>query len=406
MYLFHVVLFIVALKILYNKETRIQCFSVLKRPNTLLLIFAWFWLFISLFWAENKIYGLTYMIQLSLGLSLFILIQVLIQNEKDFTFYKLKILAPVLGVIVVVSILEIYTNFRWPISLLSYNNHWFGRENLVVELLQKELISGYLLSSPTAFFWNPNNLAVVLCFFIPFFFEKRWTNYVIFSVLVIIIIQTGSRITMISLLLGLFVALLFNPRHFRFLMLYTSILMLPLVLLSETTFAYKCNEIVEKISGQSLLYKICVACPEPLQLPEGDNSQQIRSQLYRQGLSYLKESNFLGVGAGNAEWHNFKQKVNTQNITAVHFYWFELVINGGILIALIFFAYFFRIFKTLWLKRKNRLAQSLFIALFIFSISVISLSSAHYFLPYYAFLGMLTAATEILNLHEKNSSAH
>ena len=211
---------------------------------------------------------------------------------------------------------------------------------------------------------------------------------------------------MISLLLGLFVALLFNRRHFSFLVLYASILTLPLVFLSKTTFAYKCNEIVEKISGQSLLYKICVPCPEPLQLPEGDNSQQIRSQLYRQGLTYLKESNFIGVGAGNAEWHNFKQKVNTQNITAVHFYWFELVINGGVLIALIFFAYFFRVFKTLWLKRKTPLAQSLFIALFIFSMSVISLSSAHYFLPYYAFLGLLTAATEILNLHEKNSSAH
>ena len=152
-----------------------------------------------------------------------------------------------------------------------------------------------------------------------------------------------------------------------------------------------------------MLHSNCPSCPDRLKLSDNDNSQQIRSQLYRQGLDYLTETKMLGVGAGNAEWHNEKQKFNTQGITAVHFYWFELVINGGIIIAIIFIFYFFRIYKHLWEKRQSKLAQHLVLGLFIFSLAIISLSSAHYFLPYYAFLGVLSAAIEILNTHEKSS---
>jgi O-antigen ligase len=153
-----------------------------------------------------------------------------------------------------------------------------------------------------------------------------------------------------------------------------------------------------------MLSKVCIICPDSFYLPdENDNSQSVRRQLYVQGFQYLKDSRFLGVGAGNAEWLNFKQKEKTNNVTSVHFYWLELFINGGVVLGILMLLYFSKMYVYLWKTRKNEISQYFLMALTLFGLAVISLSSAHYFLPYYAFLGLLSAW---INLNTQNNETN
>jgi hypothetical protein len=67
----------------------------------------------------------------------------------------------------------------------------------------------------------------------------------------------------------------------------------------------------------------------------------------------------------------------------------ELFINGGVVALLLFAGYFSQTAKKLYRLRMSETTIALVTAAIIFSIAVISMSSANYFLPYYGFLGLL-----------------
>jgi O-antigen ligase len=403
-YLFHIVLAALIFIVAFSNDLRTQFLSILKKPLNTIFLIALFWLTISIFWAENTSYALNHVVQFTMGLMVIMLCQVFIDSKATFKFHKNNILFPLLLVVLAIGLLESFTDFRWPISSISYHNELFGRENVVVENLKTERIAGYLLASPTAFFWNPNHLAVFLCFFIPFFMKRKWNNYLVFVIIVVVITQTGSRLTSIALAAILMLFSFINRQNIRFLLLYLATLFLPMMFFASSLLAIKANEPLEKITGVHMLSKVCIICPDSFYLPdENDNSQSVRRQLYAQGFQYLKDSRFLGVGAGNAEWLNFKQKEKTNNVTSVHFYWLELFINGGVVLGILMLLYFSKMYVYLWKTRKNEISQYFLMALTLFGLAVISLSSAHYFLPYYAFLGLLSAW---INLNTQNNETN
>lgn len=406
-YLFHLVLIPLVFFVFLNSEFRTQGLVILKKPSNLTLIFALIWLVISISWAENRMMAISYVLQFAMGLLVLILCQIFISKKEDFVFILNKVLLPLFLIILAIGLLESFTHFRWPISSISYHNNWFGRVNTVDLSLKTERIPGYLLSSPTVFFFNPNHLAVFLCFFIPFLMKSKWTNYILFVASVVIMVQTGSRLTLIALLLILLLFSLINRQKFRFLVLYLATLFLPMVFLSHTLFAFKANEPLEKITGVSVLSKVCLDCSDVLMVPkEEDHSQNVRWKLYTQGIDYIKQTKLLGVGAGNAEWFNYKQRDKTNNVTSVHFYWLELFVNGGIVLILLLLFYFGKMFLNLWRLRRNPISQTIIMALFLFSLAVISLSSAHYFLSYYASLGLIAVWFNLnIENNDKNTVA-
>ena len=162
-----------------------------------------------------------------------------------------------------------------------------------------------------------------------------------------------------------------------------------MIFFPNSTVATKANEPIESIIGINLIPIIGLNYKAPILKDINNNSKNIRKQLYKQGLQDIIDSKLLGVGAGNAEWYNFKRKDLTQNITSVHFYWLELFINGGVVALLLFASYFSQIAKYLYGLRKSEITIAFVTALIIFSLAVISMSSANYFLPYYGFLGLL-----------------
>lgn len=389
-YFFHIVLILVYSFILLYREHRDSMWVIVKKPLNLLLFMIFFWSLLSCLWSENKTYALVSLVHFTIGILAVLLVQFFMDTKSSFVFYKNKVLYPIFLLILLLSLLEIFTNFRWPISSLSSYNDWFGRENIIMNILKTERIIGYVDSSPTVFFWNPNNLAVFLCLFLPFLNKNSWLNGFLYLTTIFVIYNTGSRLSIISIGLVLLIICLFKFSTIRFLVYYLSILILPIIFFPNSIAAIKANEPIERIIGINLIPIIGLNYNEgPTVKDTNDNSKSIRKQLYKQGLQDIIDSKLLGVGVGNAEWYNFKRKEHTQNITSVHFYWLELFINGGVVALLLFAGYFSQIAKDLYRLRTSETTIAMVTAAIIFSIAVISMSSANYFLPYYGFLGVL-----------------
>ena len=388
-YFFHIILILVYSLILLRQEHRDSMWIILKKPLNVFLFIIFFWFVLSYLWSENKTYAIVSLVHFLIGILAVLLVQFFVDTKSSFTFYKNKVLYPIFLLILLLSLLEIFTSFRWPISSFSNYNDWFGRENNIMNILKTERIYGYIDSSPTVFFWNPNNLAVFLCLFLPFFNKRSWLNGFLYVATIFVIYNTGSRLSIISIGLVLLIICLFKFSNIRFLIYFISILILPMIFFPNSTVATKANEPIESIIGINLIPIIGLNYKAPILKDINNNSKNIRKQLYKQGLQDIIDSKLLGVGAGNAEWYNFKRKDLTQNITSVHFYWLELFINGGVVALLLFASYFSQIAKYLYGLRKSEITIAFVTALIIFSLAVISMSSANYFLPYYGFLGLL-----------------
>ena len=389
-YFFHIILILVYSFILLYQEQRDSMWGIVKKPLNLLLFIIFFWFALSCFWSENKTYAIVSLVHFLIGILAVLLVQFFVDTKSSFVFYKNKVLYPIFLLILLLSLLEIFTSFRWPISSLSNYNDWFGRENIIMNILKTERIIGYVDSSPTVFFWNPNNLAVFLCLFSPFLNKNSWLNGFLYLTTIFVIYNTGSRLSIISIGFILLIICLFKFSNIRFLVYFLSILILPILFFPNSIAATKANEPIERIIGINLIPIIGLNYKEgPIVNDTNDNSKSIRKQLYKQGLQDVIDSKLLGVGAGNAEWYNFKRKELTQNITSVHFYWLELFINGGVVALLLFAGYFSQIAKKLYRLRTSETTIAMVTAAIIFSIAVISMSSANYFLPYYGFLGLL-----------------
>lgn len=390
LYFFHIILILVYSLILLCQVHRRSMWIIIKKPLNLLLFTIFFWFVLSYFWSENKTYAIVSLVHFLIGILAVLLIQFFVDTKSAFMFYKNKVLYPIFLLVLLISLFEIFTSFRWPISSLSCYNHWFGRENIVMNILKTQRIKGYVASSPTVFFWNPNNLAVFLCLFLPFLSKRTWINVFLFVSTIFVIYNTGSRLSIISIGLVLFIICLHKFSNIRFLIYFLVILILPIIFFPNSTVAIKANEPIEKIIGINLISIIGLNYSKGVTIADNnDNSKRIRHQLYKQGLQDIMNSKLLGVGAGNAEWYNFKRKKLTQNITSVHFYWLELIINGGVVALLLFTSYFLFILREMYKLRNNEITISLLTALMMFSLAVISMSSANYFLPYYGFLGLI-----------------
>lgn len=392
-YFYHLILFFCIIFIFSKQTYQEQIKKIILRPLNLILLAILIFYVISLLWADNIKVGINYIIIYCVGLSVVYIGQFFLQEDHMKKSFLNKFLPISVLSVLIISLLEIFTSFRLPISSLSNYNEMFGRENILSDILELENIIGYNLSSPTAFFWNPNNLAVFIGLFIPILLKINKTySYILFIISVIVIVYTASRFSLISLGLVLLIFSFVKVRMLFYFLTLNLVLIIPMLLFSDSIYNIKANEPILKITnhdlltslnGNSKLYKNKV-------IDETDNSQGIRKQLYIQGWEYIVKSKFLGVGAGNADWLNLKQSENTQDITNVHFYWLEIFINGGLFVILLMTVFFGNIVLSLIKKLKNDSnSLALLMSLVLFGLSVISISTAHYFLPYYGFLAIL-----------------
>lgn len=83
-----------------------------------------------------------------------------------------------------------------------------------------------------------------------------------------------------------------------------------------------------------------------LTIDTGSGSDQIRVNLIKNGLQFLKSSFFLGVGLGNIEYYMASDpEFFTNNIVNIHNWWLEILVSSGIIV---FILYIWIYLRSLW----------------------------------------------------------
>lgn len=211
-YLFHIMLAtLIFLFISFKTENfKIKRASIPTKLHYI-FYFMFLWYLFSIFWSIKIEYSLVYLGYLIFGLSI-ILTCIYYINTLEVQNTVFKILSRIFIIEIIISLLEIFTNFRYPISPFSENVYYFGREMKMNDLSVDEI--SYLMLSPTGFEWNPNNLAIVMLGITPFFLLSKNNKTKLFGFISIftIIIMTTSRGALIALFLMLFLYFFFLKR--------------------------------------------------------------------------------------------------------------------------------------------------------------------------------------------------
>ncbi len=165
----------------------------------LLLMFLWY--MFSLIWTPDIILGLKYLFYIFCGL---IISFTIIKYSKNFDKLNqiYKVLSFVFIIEIIISLLESFSLFRWPISPYSSWSTFFGKE--AVDFFSYDsLIFSSGFSPPTGFHWNTNNLAITMVMILPFFLcHKKLSINVIGSICITLItIFSASRAVFLALIL-------------------------------------------------------------------------------------------------------------------------------------------------------------------------------------------------------------
>lgn len=384
-YLFHIILLVLLFFLSYLKIKNNFRHLFRKPPTNLHKFFyaMFFWYFLSLIWSENKFYAIEYLFYLINGISI-ILITVYFINTIDKQNKIFRILFYTFTFEAVISLLEIFTPFRWPISPFSNHVHLFGRR-LGVNFNDTNIMQ-IISSIPTGFQWNPNNLAITFLIILPFFLNYNGLVVKFFGSLLIItiIIYTDSRGVLISCI---FLLLLWSILRFKRFLIFVFLFIFFIVVLSF----HSRNMIINKIFCSVDALKFYFS-EESYQHTD---SIGIRRALIKEGLKALKNSLYIGVGGGNSKTVAEKSKNPfIGEIKSMHNFWVEMLVEGGVFFTFLFFSWYFYIVINLYIIFKNSEIQNLkyysestLLSMVSFVPGAISASSAIYLLPMWLMFG-------------------
>jgi teichuronic acid biosynthesis protein TuaE len=358
-------------------------------------VFTIIWYAIEFAWAENIHYAFQHLFCLWMGAAIVFILTAKIKSQNSLRVF-INIAAIAICLEFLISLLEIFTDFRWPISRLSTYAHYFGRGDDLKVIIPQTLDLKYLFSMPTGFQWNPNNLATLMALAFPFFLFHRSKLISISGCLIIIlvIIEAGARANFLSLIIMVLASLFFISKKRT-----TSFIAILIVLFAVSTNGFtfrlgdsaKVNEIqnfTRRIFGFPPLIGKTVISAE-------DNSSDIRMTLIKNGLVALKKNHGIGLGGFNSVVVQEKLGgVGETKITSMHNHWAEMLVEGGVLYALAYVIWYASMMWLLFMVyRKNKddslkyYSLSALFSLLGFIIGAVSPASVIYFLPMYILYG-------------------
>jgi teichuronic acid biosynthesis protein TuaE len=306
-----------------------------------------------------------------------------------------NILSIVFIIEIILSLLESFTSFRLPVSPFSQYVTYFGRNIKIYDEFNSDIIS-IILQSPTGFQWNPNNLAVTMLIISPFFLlhSNNKIKYLGIISILTLIVTSGSKAVFISFVFMLFLYIVFLNK--KRLIIFLSTLPLIIVLLLINLEGLKTNE-NEKIREIASSFDALILYFDDN--TDNANSIGVRQQLIINGLAALKDSNYLGVGGGGSMvvQENYGD-INGFNLTSMHNFWIEMLVESGVFFTIIFFMWYIYIIIKLYLigiytkhVQLKYHAQALFLAMSAFLLGAVSASSVIYLLPMWLMFGFAIA---------------
>jgi len=319
----------------------------LKEDKLVVAFFA-FWLavgFISYFWIQDFDKYFRYNVLLALSFAYVFFLVFFIRDKKTLIIVW-KLLLVTLVISLIIALLEIFFNFR--------------------------LIGSKLLSEPqsvqlfvTSFFNHPNDYASYISLTLPFLLlfpllkSYQRLKYFVFSLVALtafVFTFTGSRVNYLSTITMLILALIISRvAKIKQTIAYASLLLVAIFSffpslgpsMAEGVIA-SVNKALSPVSYTSL--KEGATLESAITgFTQGQGSVEIRKNLLLNSLQIMEENPRLvviGLGAGQVEYY-LEEFDNTEDVTSLHNWWVEVLVNHGVFIGVGYFVFF------LWLLRET-----------------------------------------------------
>ena len=405
-YLFHFIVIIFFISQFYQTKKnkyRLNVNNFLEKYSKIIFVFC-LWYLISLFWAPSLEMGIKYIFYIFCGTTIVYSVTFYTKNMTGLNKF-FRLMSFLISLEILIALIESFTNFRMPISSYSSIAYLFGKEH--TSFFEYDKILYYSnLSPPTGFRWNTNDLAISMVIALPFFLCINKNFVKLFGVIsiVIIIVLTASRAVFLAMLLSFLVYFIFIKKKIGtllFILFISSVILMGMFNLAESENP-RINEIANSVKALSMYLSGQV---------DVGGSLQWRRELIENGMRAFTNTYGLGLGAGGSTANQEIVGAVDGRFTSMHNFWIELLVEGGLLIAVIIFLAFLKIVTNLFFISRNTnnqklkyYSESLFISVVNFVPAAVAASSTIYFFPMWILLGfsisvMLAAEREIN--HEK-----
>ena len=400
-YLFHFVLLILSTIWIYqikDNEFRLNI-NLLRKNHIITLIVILLWYLISLFWTPSIELGLKYIFYIFCGLVITLSIvyfsETITKLNRVFNLLSIFIISEI-----IIGLIESFTSFRMPISSYSALAPLFGK--VPVNFSEFDNIFFYSgIKPPTGFRWNTNDLAICMIISLPFFLCSKKTLIKVFGILSIttIVVMTASRAVFLAMLLIYSLYLFFVKKRIGTLLLIivTSVGILWSMSQLRESENPRINELANSIEALTLFFGG--------QLDVG-GSIEWRRELVNNGLEAFYNSYGLGIGAGGSVANQEIVGPVAGRFTSMHNFWIEILVEGGVFIAIIVSFWLLSIINKLFFisrTTKNHnlkyYSQSLFLSVTAFIPAAIAASSTIYFFPMWIMFGI---SISVISLSKKD----
>ena len=389
-YLFHFFVGLLGFFSLYSIKDKQYKFSIKKIVTNYsffpLIMFLWYSL--SIIWSPSLLLSLKYIFYLFCGLLIQFSIIYYAQSKIKLD-HLFKLFSSILVLELVIALSESFTTFRMPVSPYSSLIQFFGKDP--VDFTQTGLLFRYSnLNPPTGFRWNTNNLAITMLLMLPFFLCSKKISIKIFGAISIttITVMSASRAVFLGLIVIYCLYLLIIKKRIGTIVLVWLITISLFWGISKLRYIEdpRINEVANSIQALELYIK-------------GDldigGSLQWRRELIDNGLEALHSSYGLGLGAGGSLAYQEKIGAVAGRFTSMHNFWVELLVEGGVVFAIIAFFWYTNIIYNLFIvyksTRNTKLSyygRSLLLSTIGFVPAAVAASSTIYFFPMWIMLGM------------------
>ncbi|MFO1022640.1 MAG: O-antigen ligase family protein [Planctomycetales bacterium] len=401
LYLFHMVLGVVLFRSVFV-DTPGSLRDSRPLPSRFHYFFLFFmgWFALGMAWSIHRVYTLQYVGYVTVGGLISILMVKYIGTDPRRFEELFKVARFWFLVDVAVGILESLKLIRLPVSPFSpYSKHFTKLSDF------SDVTMDYLETSPTGFHWNPNNYSLVMNIVLPFLvlYPKLWVRAVGAATVCYLALCTGSRGSLATAVFILVASIAFSQKNSwgLWIVLLSSVAVMGLFSsglsssLESSTLGVKIKDAMgtlDAISG----YVVRDSQNE-------GNSIGVRRELIQNGWRSLMATGGLGVGGGADKYIQETMGLGTRNITSMHNYWMELLVDGGFpLIVILGLWYGALTFELARLSRHfppgsppRYYMTACALALIGFVPGAITASSAIYIFPQYLLYGFAIAMINI-----------
>ncbi|MGG7178144.1 O-antigen ligase family protein [Clostridium paraputrificum] len=409
-FIYYIVLFID----IYNKRVKVRVTSFTRKPIILLGLAFIIYVYISIFWAGNKVMAIKELVSYTaiFALSVIVIIENLTAKDRRITY---KILFYVSLGILVYSTIKIVTGMAIEPRTMYTDYEYFSDPAYM-----------YTKRIPVVFYYNPNDYALVLSIILANLFVSIVRNknsnrkaillFVMFIVGQINLIFTSSRTAWIGIIISCVItSVLYIVRRKMNLLKRSGMLIACIGIVFVVLYNCPFTEIyfgkIKKVDvEQSLSNKenYIVTINESLSsknineeeqkshfsgIVGGQSSDRTRLNLIINSFNYVfKEGNFLGAGVGNINVYN-EEMNNTGSTHDPHNLWAEILGDFGVPGFILFIAIYIYCFIKSMKMKDGVLSDRNVISIVAMAMLVFGPSSVVPIAPFWMFLSLIISTT-------------